>query len=192
MTNYLGIDPGLDGGFVVLLDPRLDYRHPIPPIMGKYVMPTINISKKGARRREIDRQSLLNSLQSLSYPTIAAIEEQIPVRNQNIKASYTTAKNYGMILMALTATGIRTKEVSAHDWHSHFGIVNNKKGKGKTTKAQAFEICRRLYPNEDFRKSERSKVFHDGIVDAVLIAEYCKFLEEEGRKNGHTNSKSSS
>jgi len=176
MTSYLGIDPGLDGGVAAILSTS-GYTSLI-----KYVMPTSSVIEGDKKRREIDRDSLLSLLHSCPPPTFAIIEEQIPVRNQDIKATFTTAKNYGILLMTLWITNIKMVEVSANDWHSHFGIVNNKKGEGKTTKVQAFEICKQLYPDENFRKSERSKVFHDGIVDATLLARYCKFLEERDER----------
>lgn len=42
------------------------------------------------------------------------------------------------------------------------------------TKATSLLAAKRLFPNETFLATARSKVPHDGIVDAVLIGEYCK------------------
>jgi hypothetical protein len=77
--------------------------------------------------------------------------------------------------MAITAARIHTTEVPSGIWQEHFGIVSVKKGKG-STKKQAFHIAQKLYPNVDFRKSDRSRIAHDGIVDAVLIANYFQSL----------------
>ncbi len=42
------------------------------------------------------------------------------------------------------------------------------------TKATSLIAAKRLFPGEDFLATKISKVPHDGIVDAVLIAVYCK------------------
>jgi hypothetical protein len=42
------------------------------------------------------------------------------------------------------------------------------------TKATSLIAAKRLFPEEKFLATSRSKVPHDGIVDAVLIGEYCK------------------
>jgi hypothetical protein len=78
--------------------------------------------------------------------------------------------------MALTVARLYITEVPSDDWQAHFGIVSVKKAEGESTKEQALHIAQTLYPNEDFRKSGRSHTVHDGIVDAVLIAEYCQSL----------------
>jgi hypothetical protein len=42
------------------------------------------------------------------------------------------------------------------------------------TKNTSYNAARRLFPNIDFRKSERCKSFDDNKVDATLIAEYAR------------------
>ena len=165
---YMGVDPGLNGSFVVISG---------DVIRCKLVMPTISAtSKKGKRKGEIDQNGVLSFLSCLPPQTHAVIEEQIPVRNQHIQANHTTAKNYGILLMALTASHISYREVPSNKWQSHFGIVPNTGKKGKTTKQQALVIAQKLYPGTDFRRSQRAYVPHDGIVDAALIANYSQFL----------------
>jgi hypothetical protein len=62
------------------------------------------------------------------------------------------------------------------DWQAYFGIVSVKKGRGETTKQQAYKIAQAKYPDVDFRKSGRAQKPHDGMVDATLIAGYCQSL----------------
>jgi Holliday junction resolvasome RuvABC endonuclease subunit len=163
-----GIDPGLDGGFAVISGNQIHC---------KFAMPLITTTtKKGKIKKELDRDGIFSFLLRIPPYTHVVIEEQIPVRNQHIQASHTLAKNYGILLMALTAARIHTTEVPSGIWQDHFGIVSVKKGEGETTKVQAFRICRLHYPYGNFRKSERAFKPHDGIVDAVLIANYCQAL----------------
>ena len=170
MTSYLGIDPGLDGGFVVVSGDRIGY---------KLAMPTLSFtSKKGKTKREIDREGVLSFLQTLPKHTHVVIEKQEAFRSQDIRSTCTTCKQYGALLMGLTVAHLFTTEVPPATWQEHFGIVSVKKSGGTSTKEQALQIARALYPTADFRKSERSYIAHDGIVDATLIATYCQSLFE--------------
>lgn len=44
----------------------------------------------------------------------------------------------------------------------------------KEIKAFAATVAARVYPGYDFRRTERCAGPHDGLVDAALIAEYCR------------------
>jgi len=168
MTSYLGCDPGLDGGFAVVSGDRIEY---------KMVTPTLSFTtKKGKTKRELDRDGILSFLQTLPNHTRVVIEEQEAFRSQDIKATCTTCKNYGMVLMGLSVAHMFVTEVPPATWQEHFGIVSVKKSRGVSTKEQALQIARAIYPSADFRKSERSQIAHDGIVDATLIATYCQAL----------------
>ena len=167
-TGYLGIDPGLFGGLVYILEGGIRY---------KLVMPTITITKKnGDSKKELDRLGISSFLSDIPNHTNVTIEEQHPVRKQDINAICTTCKNYGIILMALHSAHLFVTEVTAKDWQDFYGIVSVKKAKGKTTKQQALPIAQSLFSGVDFRKSDRSRIPHDGIVDAALIANYCQSL----------------
>ena len=167
-ADYLGIDPGLNGGFAVVSGDEIRY---------KMVMPTISFTtKEGKTKIELDREGILSFLATLPPHTHVAIEEQGAFRGQDIISSCTICSNYGILQLALTTAHMYVTEVPPDVWQAHFGIVSVKKSEGESTKEQAFHIAQKLYPNADFRKSERSHIAHDGIVDAVLIANYCQSL----------------
>jgi Holliday junction resolvasome RuvABC endonuclease subunit len=165
MISYLGIDPGLDGGFAVITDNHISLKLAMPTISKK--------STTNKTKRHIDKSSVMNFLNALPVTTFIAIEEQIPVRNQSVTSVFTTAKNYGILLMAISVSVFQEPpiEVPSSFWHAHFGIEPEPKA-GKSTKAQAFEIVSSIFPNTDFRKSNRARTPHDGVVDAALIAKY--------------------
>lgn len=63
--------------------------------------------------------------------------------------------------------------VRAQEWQGEFWKKPKvAKGEKFNTKAAALLAAVRLFPNEDLRKSSLAKNAHDGIVDALLIAEY--------------------
>jgi Holliday junction resolvasome RuvABC endonuclease subunit len=172
MISYLGIDPGIFGGFAVISGDKILY---------KMVMPTISHKNKaGKTKKEIDRDGVLSFLATIPPHTHVVIEEVQAFRKQNITATCTTCRNYGMLLMGLTFAHMHISEVPSDIWAKHFGIVPAPKAGGKTTKQQAFDIAHMIYPDEDFRKSDKSHKIHDGIVDATLIANYCQSLFSEG------------
>ena len=165
--SYCGCDPGLSGGWAVISGDEICY---------KMVMPTLSFTTvDGKTKTEIDRNGVLSFLATLPSHTHVAIEKQEAFRKQNIVSTCTICRNYGGLLMALTTAHMLITEVSPKVWHDYFAIVSAKEGEG-TTKEQAFHIAQRLYPNADFRKSERSHIVHDGIIDGVLLANYCQFL----------------
>jgi hypothetical protein len=125
MISYLGIDPGISGGFAVVSGDKILY---------KMVMPTLSFTTKaGKTKTELDREGILSFLATLP-------------------------------------------EVPSDVWQSHFGIFPANRAGGKSTKEQAFDIARMIFPDEDFKKSERAHKPHDGVVDATLIAKYCQSL----------------
>ena len=167
VLTYCGCDPGLNGGWAVISGDRIRY---------KMVMPTISFTTTDDKTKtELDREGILSFLATLPPHTHVAIEKQEAFRRQNITSTCTICRNYGILQMACTTARMYITEVPSKVWHEYFGIVSANEGKG-TTKEQAFHIAQRLYPNADFRRSERSHIVHDGIVDAVLIANYCQSL----------------
>jgi Holliday junction resolvasome RuvABC endonuclease subunit len=167
MADYLGIDPGLTGGFAVVSGEKIKY---------KMVMPTLSFgnTKDDTTKTVIDREGVLSFLKIFPPHVHVVIELQEAFRSQNITSTCTTCKNYGMLLMALTVARCYVTEEPASVWQEHYGIVSVKKSKGETTKQQAYKIAQAKYPDVDFRKSGRAHKPHDGMVDATLIAEYCQ------------------
>ncbi|AJP62043.1 crossover junction endodeoxyribonuclease [ANMV-1 virus] len=164
---YIGIDPGLSGGFAAVVDNRILY---------KMAMPTISFkTPEDKTKTEIDREGVLSILKLCPVHTHVVIEKQEAFRGQDIVSSCTICKNYGILLTALTVAHTYITEEPPKVWQAHFGIVSVKESGGQSTKEQAFHVAQRLYPDASFMKSERSRVVHDGIVDATLIAAYCQF-----------------
>lgn len=83
---------------------------------------------------------------------------------------------------AIPYTKVQAKKWQKEMWEGVRPVQINtgkkdKKGlpKYKTdTKATSLLAAKRLFPDEDFLATTRSKVPHDGIVDAILLAEYCR------------------
>ena len=61
LANYLGIDPGLSGGFVVVVGDRIRYKMVMPTI----TLSTIKMDGEESKKTEIDRKGVLSFLQML-------------------------------------------------------------------------------------------------------------------------------
>ena len=82
---------------------------------------------------------------------------------------------------ALAANSIQYVDIAAKTWQNYsrtnedivFKNELTKTGKKKIdTKKTALNVAGRLFPNESFLATKRSRVKHDGIIDATLIAYY--------------------
>ena len=58
--------------------------------------------------------------------------------------------------------------------HGGWGGICEAVDKAPNTKQMHYNAACRLFPNMDFRKSERSRTWDDNKVDATLICEYGK------------------
>jgi len=85
---------------------------------------------------------------------------------------------FGALKQCLVDFAIPHEVRRANVWQKEFGI-SARKG---NTKVQALQICQDLFPNVNLLATERSKKPHDGIVDALLIAEYARRRWGEARK----------
>jgi hypothetical protein len=75
-------------------------------------------------------------------------------------------------LYGATLDLVQPKKWQADIWANVDKIY--KTGKKIDTKKTSLMAAKRLFPNESFLATSRSRVPHDGIVDAALIAQYCK------------------
>jgi hypothetical protein len=153
-----GVDPGLSGAFGIIDGTHL-YGAPIP---------TFWITmKSGKRRRQYDYMAIRKFLEPRK-DAIVTIEEQFPMPMQGVVSQFSVGFGYGLFLGMLCGLNIDTKTVHAKTWQKEFF----KRDKEKTTKEQALEALKALYPHVDLFTSERSTKPSEGIVDAILIAEY--------------------
>lgn len=158
MTIHLGCDPGLNGSFGII-DGSHVYGAPIPTFWVTM--------KSGKRRQKYDWPAILEFLQ-VRKDAIVTIEKQFPMPIQGVTSQFTIGLGYGAVRGMLCGLDITTKTVSAKTWQKEFFT----RDKEKTTKEQALEVVKVLYPHVDLFASERSTKPSDGIVDSILIAEY--------------------
>ena len=82
----------------------------------------------------------------------------------------TTGTNYGILLGLVLAKGWKYQVIPPRTWQKKLHENTDFKYAAKIRSAQAAHA---LWPGQDF-KVGRMKKEHDGFIDAILIAEYCR------------------
>lgn len=85
--------------------------------------------------------------------------------------------SFSAVESLIVSCGFKHHTVVSRTWQKDFWTKPSKLSQEKyDTKKEALKAAQSIWPNMDFRKNDRSRIAHDGIVDACLLAEY-------GRRN---------
>jgi hypothetical protein len=171
----IGIDNGLDGG-IVALSPLAG----LPPI-AKHTMPTMMHTYPARKKtpvkssREIYTRGLVALLGGLecNREETSVFFEHCPFHADQALTMRSMAMSAGKILAVLEAMGFRRiHRVLSFDWHP---VMLGKIPQGQS-KTLALAKATELWPEENWLASKASKVPHNGLIDAALIAEYGRRL----------------
>ena len=144
---YIGIDPGKDGAYA--WTDGEDYAT-YPMGMGAMVH---------------DLSVLLATEAGLSK-IVACVEKVGAMPKQGVTSTFNFGKSAGFIEGVLTALDIPFQLVTPKMWKSEYGLNSDK--------AKSVEVCKRLFPNVNLKRTERCKKDHDGMAEALLMAEYAR------------------
>ena len=128
------------------------------------------------------------------YPRIVCVVEDVhAIFGSSAKSTFGFGFNKGYLIGLLAASKIPYVLVQPKIWQKEMWInsdmiVNYKKismkkkdgsvrettRKEVDTKNTSFNAAKRLFPNMDFRRTERCKNFDDNKVDATLMSEYAR------------------
>jgi crossover junction endodeoxyribonuclease RuvC len=155
MTNILGIDPGLKGGWALMNDDG--------ELMGCGRMPLTLLprSKKGVDAAELYRLIRYASVGDLV--DYVCIEQVHAMPKQGVSSSFTFGMGYGAVISVAQFLGGELFLSVPRVWKGHFGLAREK----RASLAKAAE----LWPDE---LVDWSVLANDGIAEAALIAEYCR------------------
>jgi len=154
-------DVGKEGAFVVFKDKE---------IIVKTVMPCIS--------NQIDLSELSKCLSGIDRRDIHVVVEDVhALFGASAKSTFNFGWSLGIIEGLLAGMNISYTKVTPKAWQKEMwqGVPPIfKQGNKIDTKATSLLAAKRLFPNIDLRKSERASKPHDGIVDALLMGEYCR------------------
>ncbi len=137
-----------------------------------YVMPVVSDGK----RKRVDVLAFESILaRHIPCGTDHFIVYERPVGSKSINAAVSMADSFARIDTVMSLRSYKREAITPQKWQRTFwSKPKMAKGTKFDTKAAALLVARRLWPSESFLANDRCRVAHDGIVDAVLIAEYCR------------------
>lgn len=170
-TWFCGIDPGKDGGIAFISADGKKVKY--------YGVPRI-------RNKAVDEPELTKILRLVKKrANHCVIEDVHSVFGSSAKSNFEFGDICGFLRSALVLMGVPFTKVQPKKWQAEMfeGVAMIKKQKrgnkrlSTDTKAMAEIAAKRLFPKEEFlhhQAGSRAYKAHDGVVDAVLLAEYCR------------------
>lgn len=125
------------------------------------------VSENQATVTPFDPDTYIQWLKDIKgHECVCCIEAVHSITGQGIASSFKFGQTYGWLLGVLDAIGIPYQPITPQKWKKEFGLTSNK--------AQSVEVCKRLYPEVNLKRTERSKKDDDGMAEALLMATYAK------------------
>lgn len=166
--KVVGIDVGLDGGIAVLRVGHEETMHATA-----FPMPVLG----GKGKRCINETGLKSMLAGLGDIGMVFVERAHPMPKQGASSGFNFGVTYGLICGIVVGLGIPYTVVSAVTWQK----VMLAGTPGTDTKQRSIMAACRLFPTLDLRATERCRKLHDGMADALLIAEYGRRMLNGGK-----------
>lgn len=145
-TVFVGIDPGKSGG-IAFIDTEINACCTVPYSDKELIELCSSVAVKG--------QNVMCCL------------EKVGARpGQGVVSMFSFGQSVGYIKGVLEAFRIPYQEITPQKWKSEFGLSSDK--------AASAEVCRKLFPEIDLLETPRCKKPHDGMAEALLMAEYAR------------------
>jgi crossover junction endodeoxyribonuclease RuvC len=154
---YIGVDPGLKGG-IAAVDQD-----------GNFVMAIPMPVTEAAKGKEVDVATLVAFLRGVhddGLPALAAIEVVHAMPKQGVTSVFTFGSMYGEVRGVLKTLGVPIEHVLPTAWKK---VVLHGTQKDKDA---AVAFVRRRFPAASLRATPRCTTDHDGMADAICIAEW--------------------
>lgn len=154
---YIGIDIGLNGGIAILY-PDGHVEKAKMPVIGKIIdIPSL---KHTINRRD----------------AVVVFEDLGVIFGSSKATAFSMGYQVGLLEALCVAGNMPYHKVKAKMWQKEMfqGVPELTKSGKRDTKGMALVACQRIFPAMDLTFTERAKKPHDGLVDALLIAEYAK------------------
>lgn len=168
MKAYIGIDIGKNGGIAYINESDIKI----------FQMPKIGTEIDNAFLYDIISNLNKTALSETKMPAHIIFEKLGVIFGSSKATAFSMGYQSGIIEMMCICSLLPYTKVPPKVWQKEIftGIEEIKKpGKdSRDTKAMAAVAAKRLYPDMSFNVTSRSLKDHDGIIDALLIAEYAR------------------
>lgn len=168
MKTYIGIDIGKKGAICVIRPDGIK----IEP------MPMIKDELDYSKLYEMLMHEQLFDISTTGVNVHLVFEKLGVIFGSSKATAFSMGHQSGAVEMMAIALGIPYTKIPAKQWQKDmFQGVDVIKKTGKTsndTKAMALIAAKRIFPNQKLTFGDRATKPHDGLVDALLMAEYAK------------------
>lgn len=154
----LGIDPGRHGALAVIdLSSRCLLRALKMPDDARWLHHWLQALKR-------DYRSLQVALEKAFGCAV------VGGRRQGAKSMFSYGRHFGHLEAILFSSGITPHLIAPITWTKelHKGV------EAEGSKAKSLIVARQLWPLNGFTLSDRARKPHEGLIDAMLIAEYLR------------------
>lgn len=148
MSIYIGLDPGKKGAMAIM-----GYSNTTGE---RYMMKII----------PFDPQKYIKTLKQFNGATVC-IEQVHSLPHEGVKSVWSFGQTYGWLLGVLDAVGLSYQTVPPNLWKKDFSLL-------RTEKKQSIEVCKRLFPGIELKRTDRCRNDDDNMADAALICEYAR------------------
>ena len=145
--TYIGIDPGKGGALAILNEDGSSIIYPF--------------SEEGYKEVLADY-----STENFQCRAKCCLEHVGAAPKQGVVSMFHFGENFGFIQGLLTAYEIPYELVRPQKWKREFSITSDKN--------QAIDVCKRLFPNANLKRTNRCKKDDDNMAEALLMAEYAR------------------
>lgn len=167
----IGIDPGLSGAYAVVTADGNGFDVQPLPVIG------------AGNRREIDARTLADALlylRTLSPIALAVVEEVAARPGQGVVSMFTFGRGVGTIHGVLSALRVPIEVVKPQVWQRailpSLAPTVRKEDRKAALKQNAIAYATKRYPSLKLRATAKSKTDHDGMADAICLAEFGRRL----------------
>lgn len=108
--------------------------------------------------------ALIQSIKNCSSDMKCTLEHVHAMPKQGVSSTFNFGMNFGFIQGVLKAYSIPYELVTPQKWKKEFSCTSDKN--------TSIDVCKRLFPTVNLKKTERCKKDHDGMAEALLMAEY--------------------
>lgn len=147
-TVFIGIDPGKKGG-IACIDTESSIRYTVP-YSDKVLIDMCSYESRNGNTNHI----------------VCCLEKVSAMPGQGVVSMFSFGQSVGYIKGVLEAFRIPYQEIIPRKWKGEFGLNANKE--------TSFEVCGKLFPDISLLASNRCTKPHDGMAEALLMAEYAR------------------
>lgn len=147
---FIGIDPGKSGGvaWIEMCEGELT--------ANAMSMEEVNLPL--LFRRIVEDEHM--------YAIMACVEKVSAMPGQGVTSMFHFGEGFGYIQGVLDANHIPYQLVPPKKWKKEFSLGSDK--------AASIRACKNLFPDVSLRRTPRCSKDHDGMAEALLMAEYAR------------------